>query len=65
MLAFALMFSGGLQALQTSSIVAAFPFAMVMIVGAFSFLKVLKTEDVDSIIAKNKELKRIQAKNIE
>lgn len=65
LLAFALMFSGGLQALQTSSIVAAFPFAMVMIVGAFSFLKVLKTEDVDSIIAKNKELKRIQAKNIE
>lgn len=45
-LAFALMFSGGLQALQTSSIVAAFPFAIVMIFGAFSFLKILKTEDV-------------------
>lgn len=48
-MAFALMFSGGLQALQTSSIVAAFPFAIVMVVGAFSFLKVLKTEDVSKI----------------
>lgn len=53
MLAFALMFSGGLQALQTSSIVAAFPFAMVMIVGAFSFLKVLRTEDLSKIESKN------------
>lgn len=53
-MAFALMFSGGLQALQTSSIVAAFPFAMVMIVGSFSFLKILKTEDLDTI---NKESK--------
>lgn len=48
-MAFALMFSGGLEALQTSSIVAAFPFAMVMIVGSFSFLKILKTEDVSNI----------------
>lgn len=48
-LAFALMFSGGLQALQTSSIVAAFPFAIVMIFGAFSFIKVLKTEDLTKI----------------
>ncbi|NBI06009.1 glycine betaine uptake BCCT transporter [Senegalia massiliensis] len=45
-MAFALMFSGGLKALQTSSIVAAFPFAMVMIIGAFSFLKALRKEDI-------------------
>ncbi|WP_423213400.1 glycine betaine uptake BCCT transporter [Senegalia massiliensis] len=49
MMAFALMFSGGLQALQTSSIVAAFPFAIVMIFGAFSFLKALKEENMDNI----------------
>lgn len=49
MLAFALMFSGGLQALQTSSIVAVFPFAMVMILGSFSFIKILRTEDLSKI----------------
>lgn len=52
MMAFALMFSGGLQALQTSSIVAAFPFAMVMIGGAFSFIKALKQEDVYAVKSK-------------
>lgn len=53
-MAFALMFSGGLEALQTSSIVAAFPFAIVMILGGFSFLKILKTEDVYGITVKDK-----------
>lgn len=53
-MAFALMFSGGLEALQTSSIVAAFPFAMVMILGSFSFLKALRTENLSNIKVKNK-----------
>lgn len=46
MMAFALMQAGGLDALQTSSIVAAFPFAIVMIFACISFVKALKAEDL-------------------
>ena len=44
MMALALMLAGGLQVLQTGSIAAAFPFAFVMIVACFSFLKELRKE---------------------
>ncbi len=43
-LALALMLSGGLKMLQTASIVAAFPFAFVMVFAMVSILKALKTE---------------------
>ena len=46
LMAFALMLAGGLQVLQTGSIVAAFPFAFVMIFACFSFIKALKSEDL-------------------
>lgn len=44
LLALALMLSGGLKMLQTASIVAAFPFAFVMIFGMVSMLKALKND---------------------
>jgi len=44
LLALALMLSGGLKMLQTASIVAAFPFAFVMIFGMVSIVKALKTD---------------------
>jgi glycine betaine transporter len=46
LMALALMLAGGLNVLQTGSIVAAFPFAFVMILACFSFLKILKEEDL-------------------
>lgn len=44
LMALALMLAGGLGVLQTGSIVAAFPFAFVMIFACFSLLKALKGE---------------------
>lgn len=44
-LAFALMLAGGLKVLQTASITAAFPFAIVMIFAMVSFTKVLKEDN--------------------
>lgn len=44
LLALALMLSGGLKMLQTASIVAAFPFAFVMIFGMVSIIKALKQD---------------------
>lgn len=44
-LAFALMLAGGLKVLQIASIVAAFPFAIVMIFAMVSFSKVLKEDN--------------------
>ena len=55
-IAFALMFAGGLNALQTSSIVAAFPFAIVMIGACVSFYKVLWSDEHEKIEA-SKEVK--------
>jgi len=43
-LAFALMLAGGLQGLQTASIAAAFPFAIVMLFGMWSLVKALQEE---------------------
>ena len=43
-LALALMFAGGLGTLQTASIAAAFPFAIVMIFGMVSLVKALREE---------------------
>ncbi len=43
-LATALLLSGGLQALQTASVAAAFPFIFVMLFAMVSLLKALKTE---------------------
>ncbi|PID28278.1 MAG: choline transporter [Candidatus Cloacimonadota bacterium] len=45
LLALALMLTGGLKALQTGSIVAAFPFLFVMIFAMYSFFKALKSDD--------------------
>lgn len=55
LMALSLMLAGGLNVLQTGSIVAAFPFAIVMVLACFSLLKVLKGEDVT--ILKQKGLK--------
>lgn len=43
-LALALMLSGGLKMLQTASIVAAFPFAFIMLFGMISIMKAVKSE---------------------
>ncbi|MBA4493140.1 BCCT family transporter [Paenactinomyces guangxiensis] len=43
-IAIVLLFSGGLQGLQKASIVAALPFAIIMVFMCFSLLKSLKTE---------------------
>ena len=45
-LALALMLAGGLKMLQTASIVAAFPFAFVMLFGMISMFKALKSENL-------------------
>lgn len=45
LLAFALLIAGGLKALQTASIAAAFPFAIVMIVACVALVKALREED--------------------
>lgn len=52
LLALALMLSGGLKMLQTASIVAAFPFAFVMIFGMISFIKAVRQ---DPFIIKHKK----------
>ncbi len=44
-LAAVLMLTGGLKALQTGSIVAAFPFAIVMLFAMWAIMKALKTDD--------------------
>lgn len=43
-IAYALIVSGGIGALQTASIAAAFPFVFIMFAIAFSFLKLLKQD---------------------
>ena len=48
-LAIALMLSGGLDMLQTASIAAAFPFAIVMLFAMVSIVKALKEEDLAKI----------------
>ncbi|MEG1132631.1 MAG: BCCT family transporter [Romboutsia sp.] len=45
-LAIVLLLTGGLNALQTSSLVAAFPFIFIMILAAISLMKELKKEDL-------------------
>jgi glycine betaine transporter len=56
-LALVLMLAGsnGLQMLQTASIVAAFPFAFIMIAGMVSLVKALKTEDLEAIAEGNRK----------
>src|SRR5690606_25266179 len=44
LLAFALLLGGGLEALQTASIAAAFPFAIVMIFACVALVKALRQE---------------------
>jgi len=44
LMALALLMAGGLEILQTASIVAAFPFAIVMVLSVFSLLKSLREE---------------------
>lgn len=45
LMAFSLMIAGGLKFLQTASIAAAFPFAIVMVFSCFALLKALKTDE--------------------
>ena len=49
LLAIALLLSGGLQALQTASVAAAFPFIFIMLLAIVSLMKALKEEDVTRI----------------
>ncbi|WP_373897156.1 BCCT family transporter [Haloimpatiens sp. FM7315] len=46
LLATALLFAGGLKALQTASVAAAFPFIFVMILGCISLMKALREEKI-------------------
>ncbi len=46
LLALALMLSGGLKTLQTASIVAAFPFAFIMLLSMVSIVKALKNDSI-------------------
>lgn len=47
-----LLWSGGLDALQTASIIAAFPFTIIMIVMVFSLLRALRAEKIPPRIVK-------------
>ena len=49
LLAIALLISGGLQALQTASVAAAFPFIFIMLLAIVSLMKALREEDVTRI----------------
>lgn len=49
LLATSLLLAGGLEALQTASVAAAFPFIFVMLFAIVSLMKALKEEDLDSI----------------
>ncbi|OHR66999.1 glycine/betaine ABC transporter permease [Bacillus sp. HMSC76G11] len=55
MVASVLLLAGGLQALQTASIVAAFPFAIIMVVMCWSLFKALKDEVKEDTIPIPKE----------
>ena len=46
LLAVSLLFAGGLEALQTASVAAAFPFIFVMLFAIVSLMKALKQEKV-------------------
>ncbi|WP_099190982.1 glycine betaine uptake BCCT transporter [Tepidibacter mesophilus] len=56
-MAFGLLLGGGLTTLQTASIAAAFPFALIMILGCISLFKELKNEDLDAVNERYKEQK--------
>ncbi len=53
-LAVVLLLTGGLNALQTSSLVAAFPFIFIMILAAISLVKELKKENIEKVNSKEK-----------
>lgn len=53
LLATALLLSGGLEALQTASVAAAFPFIFIMIFAIVSLMKALREEDLTKINIKN------------
>lgn len=57
-MAFGLLLGGGLTTLQTASIAAAFPLAIIMILGCISLFKELKNEDLDVVNASHKEQKQ-------
>lgn len=46
-LAVVLLLTGGLNALQTSSLIAAFPFIFIMILACISLVKELKKENIN------------------
>ncbi|MGG0414270.1 BCCT family transporter, partial [Peribacillus simplex] len=55
MVAAVLLLAGGLQVLQTASIAAAFPFAIIMIVMCWSLFKALKEEVKEDFTSIQKE----------
>ncbi|MDO5016698.1 MAG: BCCT family transporter [Eubacteriales bacterium] len=60
-MAYALLLAGGLQVLQTASIVAAFPFAFVMIFAMVSFVKALKKDPYTKISEMAGPVKEVKA----
>jgi glycine betaine transporter len=56
LLAAALIMAGGLKALQTASIVAAFPFAIVMVAACISITKALAEETSPALTTTNKRM---------
>jgi glycine betaine transporter len=52
-----LLWTGGLEALQTASIIAAFPFAIIMILMVFSLIKAFKDERYTEIKPDEKKIK--------
>ena len=52
-----LLWTGGLEALQTASIIAAFPFAIIMILMVFSLLKAFKSEKFTEMKPDEKKMK--------
>ncbi|WFD10456.1 glycine betaine uptake BCCT transporter [Tepidibacter hydrothermalis] len=58
-MAFSLLLGGGLSQLQTASIAAAFPFAIIMLMSCVSLFKVLREEDLDAVNESYKKQKKI------
>lgn len=56
LLAICLLITGGLTALQTASIVAAFPFIFIMLLSMVSFVKALKGENLENSSTKQEKI---------
>lgn len=56
-----LLLSGGLQGLQTASIIAALPFAVIMVIMCFSIMKALEEEDKQNRKREKEKQKKLEA----